>query len=340
MAEQRTRATSIDVAIKAGVSQSTVSRALRGDPQVNEATRQRILSAADSLDYVVDQKASSLRLETSNTIALIVVCRPGEDRNMINPFYFSLLGSIAAAAALRQYNVLVSFQDSDDNFCADYVESKLADGVIVIGTTNNKEIWERLRTVQNRGRRIISWGGPDDQFDWVRSDNKIGGHMAAEHLLAQGRQHIAYIGQLGSSQKQFDERHDGLKSVLDENDLKLIVIEPSSALDREQQGYTAVQHLIETRTQFDGIFAACDMIALGALQSLKDSGLSIPQDVSLIGFDGIRAGCFSDPDLTTIEPDFEAAGKLLVEMALDSGKRIEMQERRIPVQLIKRGTSV
>src|SRR3546814_5587039 len=85
------RPTSFDVAERAGVSQSTVSRALRNSPGVNAETRARVAAAARELGYVVDRHASSLRLKSSETIALVTVCRPGEDRSAINPFYFALL---------------------------------------------------------------------------------------------------------------------------------------------------------------------------------------------------------------------------------------------------------
>src|SRR3546814_13626659 len=90
------RPTSFDVAERAGVSQSTVSRALRNSPGVNAETRARVAAAARELGYVVDRHASSIRLKSSETIALVTVCRPGEDRRATKPFYFALLGRIAA----------------------------------------------------------------------------------------------------------------------------------------------------------------------------------------------------------------------------------------------------
>src|SRR3546814_9190400 len=102
------RPTSFDVAERAGVSQSTVSRALRNSPGVNAETRARVSAAARELGYVVDRHASPLRLKSSETIALVTICRPGEDRSAINPFYFALLGSIPAATSARGFNLLVS----------------------------------------------------------------------------------------------------------------------------------------------------------------------------------------------------------------------------------------
>src|SRR3546814_19332440 len=107
------RPTSFDVAERAGVSQSTVSRALRNSPGVNAETRARVSAAARELGYVVDRHASSLRLKSSETIALVPICRPGEDRSATNPFYFALIGSIDAATSARGVHLPASSQELD-----------------------------------------------------------------------------------------------------------------------------------------------------------------------------------------------------------------------------------
>lgn len=340
MSHDRPRITAIDVALRAGVSQPTVSRALRGEHQVREETRQRVLKAAQELNYVVDQQASSLRREQSGTLALIVICRPGEDRSSINPFYFSLLGSIAAAAAHKGHNLLVSFQDSNVDFNADFVAGRLADAMIVIGTTHNDIMWNSLRAAQARGMRFVCWGSPGAEFDWVRSDNFAGGRLAALHLIEQGCRNIAFVGPLHSAQQQFDERFAGFSQTLMEHGLSPIIIEPGLELDRNQQGRDAVRQLVDSKGACDGIFAACDMIALGVLHALKDTGVKVPGQIRVVGFDAIRAACFSDPDLTTIEPDLEIAGRLLVDLSLSNVIKHAETDRRAPVRLIERGSSV
>ena len=174
------RPKSFDVAERAGVSQSTVSRALRNSPGVNAETRARVSTAARELGYVVDRHASSLRLKSSETLALVTICRPGEDRSAINPFYFALLGSIAAATSARGFNLLVSFQESPDNFRADFVASGLADAMIVIGTTSNRAAWDYFARAQASGLDFVCWGSPGSPFHWMRSENDEGGQLAAD----------------------------------------------------------------------------------------------------------------------------------------------------------------
>ena len=332
------RPTSFDVAERAGVSQSTVSRALRGSPGVNAETRARVSAAARELGYVVDRHASSLRLKSSETIALVTICRPGEDRSAINPFYFALLGSIAAATSARGFNLLVSFQESPDNFRADFVASGLADAMIVIGTTSNRPAWQYFAEAQASGLDFTCWGSPGDPFHWMRSDNEIGGRLAAEHLVASGRRRIAFVGPQQSPQRQFDERRDGFTAALAAHGITPVVIAPPPAPDRHAQGVAAAAELLAAHPDVDAIFAASDMLSLGVLQGLKDAGRRVPGDIALIGFDGIRAGTLVDPALSTIEPDLDAAGEALVAMALEDADH-SRSGTRIPVRLALRGTA-
>ncbi|PZQ23580.1 MAG: LacI family transcriptional regulator [Sphingopyxis macrogoltabida] len=332
------RPTSFDVAERAGVSQSTVSRALRGSPGVNAETRARVATAASDLGYVVDRHASSLRLKSSETLALVTICRPGEDRSAINPFYFALLGSIAAATSARGFNLLVSFQESEANFRADFVASGLADAMIVIGTTSNRAAWDYFAKAQTAGFDFVCWGSPGGAFHWMRSDNEVGGRIAAEHLVAAGRSRPVFIGPFRSPQRQFDERRDGFAAALAAHGIAPVVVEPPAAADRHAQGVAAARDLLAAHPDVDAIFAASDMLALGVLQGLKDAGRRVPDDVALIGFDGIRAGTLADPALTTLEPDLDAAGEALVAMALEDAG-YSRSGTRIPVQLILRGSA-
>jgi DNA-binding LacI/PurR family transcriptional regulator len=331
------RATSMDVAKRAGVTQPTVSRALRGHPTVHPETRQRVVDAAQQLNYVVDQKASSLRRQRTNAIALVVMCRPGETRSAINPFYFGLLGSIAAAASRRHYDLIVSFQDDEETFRADFIEAGLADAVIVIGTTMNAAGWNFLHETAGRGTNLICWRRPDDSFDSICSDNETGARIATEHLLQQGCRDIVFIGPLGSPQRQFDERFQSYAKALAERNLPSRSIISDGSNNRLIQGYDAVRKLIEDGIKFDGIIAACDMIALGVLKALKEHRVAVPDEVAVVGFDGIREGEVCEPTLTTIEPDLDAAGTILVEKALNVHNRVHVSHR-VPVRLVTRAS--
>lgn len=333
------RVTSFDVAAEAGVSQSTVSRALAGDPVVSEATRLRVAEAARRLNYFVDENAARLRTGKTGTLAVVVICRPGEDRKDLNPFHSALLASLCGAASLRGYETLVSFQDGPENFNGRYQEQRKADGLAVIGTTENYSAWDYFRQLGQGGMHWVCWGAPFDDVEWIRSDNHGGGQLATEHLLAQGYKRIVCIGSETSPQRQFLERYEGYARQMRSAGLDPVLMPIEKGLGREEQGRRAVAMLIEQGVPFDALFAVCDPIALGVLDELHTRGLAVPGKVGVVGFDGIRAGAYASPPLTSIEPDFRAAGemmvgKLLAEIAGDAN-----ENRRVPVQLVVRESS-
>lgn len=333
------RATSFDVAAEAGVSQSTVSRALAGDPVVSETTRQRVAEAALRLNYQVDRNAARLRTGKTGTLAVVVICRPGQDHKDLNPFSFSLLGSICFAASARGYETLVSFQDVPASFNGLYEEQRKADGLIVIGTTENGAAWDYFRARAATGDRIVFWGSPHDELDWVRSDNREGARIATGHLIDQGFRTIACISSDVSPQRQFWERYEGYAERMAEAGLVPRLVRFEEGLTREEQGQRAIAGLVSAGTPFDAVFAVCDQIALGALGELRARGFAVPDDVGLVGFDGIRDGAHSTPTLSTIEPDFQAAGEMLVEKLLGAIAGQPSRQRRVPVKLLARGSS-
>ena len=330
------RVTSIDVAEKAGVSQSTVSRALSGSETITEATRRRVEQAAAELGYHVNMRAAGLRKGETGSIAIVVIGREGQGPAAINPFYYSLLGSTCAAAAERGYEALVSFQAQQDEFFGHYVARRQADGVVVIGTATNGPAWDYFRSVADESSSIAFWGSPFDDAVWVRSDNMAGGCLAVERLVKGGAKDIVFVGDPNSSQKQFRERFEGYQAGMKAAGLEARPAFVSVGSDRVSQGRNAIIRLTESGTDFDGLFFACDAMALGALEELALRDLNVPADVGVVGFDGLGSGEFSNPPLTTVEPDFAEAGRLLVETAL-AGEG-EQGVRRVPVKLVERAS--
>jgi DNA-binding LacI/PurR family transcriptional regulator len=338
------RVTSFDVAAEAGVSQSTVSRALAGDPVVSEATRLRVAEAARKLNYHIDENAARLRTGRTGTLAVVVICRPGEDRKDLNPFTSALLGTICAAASTRGYETLVSFQDEPASLNGRYEEQRKADGLIVIGTTENAEAWSYFRALGRSseggpGMHWVCWGSPYDELEWIRSDNHGGARLATAHLLSGGGRNIACIASQHSPQRQFKERYDGYAEAMLEAKLTPWLVEITPGLPREEQGRRAVAAIRSSGKPCDAIFAVCDEIALGALCELIEGGSRLPQDIALIGFDGIRAGAQSMPPLSSVEPDFVAAGAMLVDKLLAGLAGEPNEHRRVPVKLVARASS-
>lgn len=333
------RITAHQIAAMLGVSQPTVSRALRGDRKVNEDTRARIVALANELNYSVDHNAVRLRTQQTLSIALVILCRKGENKAKINPFYLSLLGCIAASASERGYNLIISFQDSPANFFANYTGSRQADGLIVIGSGQNVEGWQFFGDYAKHETPMICWGASKQDLVSLKSDNVQGTRLAIEHLLSKGCKAIAYIGPSQSDQPQFQDRINTYKAVMAEQGMMSIAPPLPENAVREEQGLEAVTGLIRDGVSFDGLFCANDFIALGAMRALDENGIGIGTDVKVIGFDGIATGGYSQPSLTTIEQDYQRAGAMLVDALIAILNGEEPDIAPVPVRLLERGSA-
>ncbi|WP_309623100.1 LacI family DNA-binding transcriptional regulator [Novosphingobium sp.] len=339
--KRSTKPTSFDIAYLAGVSQPTVSRALRGSKAVSLATRQRIEAIAQELHYSVDKNASSLRSQRSNTLALLFFEDPTPDGANINPFFLSMLGSITRATANRGLDLLISFQKMEDDWHVRYQDSHRADGLILLGYGDYTLYESRLNKLVASGTDFVRWGSVhDDNIGAVvGSDNFGAGRLAGEHLLSKGRRRIAFLGQADEHYPEFSERYRGLCAALDEAGVAIDPVLQRNALSSEDDGRAAVQALVSAACSFDAIFAASDLIAIGALRALAETGKRVPQDVALIGFDDIPAASLTSPPLTTISQDLKSGGERLVESLLASFEDRAQPSAVIPARLMVRGST-
>lgn len=337
----RHRVTSFDIAHLVGVSQSTVSRALRGSPLVNPETTRRVLEAARQLNYTVDKHASSLRTQRSGTLALLLFEDTTEDASHINPFFLPLLGSITRACARRGQDLLISFQQLSDDWHADYADSMKADGLILLGYGDYLAWRGKLDKLVAQGTRFVRWGAvlKDQPGIAIGCDNREGGRLAGMHLLAAGCRRIAFLGHASQHFPEFLQRFEGCDSVLRE---------AGSALDRtlqvdadssEEAGHAAAEALLQRGWPFDAVFAASDLIAIGAMRALIEHGRRVPQDVTVIGFDDIPAARMATPALSTIAQDTGSAGERLVDTLLQAIAGEPVHDQHLPVTLVPRQSS-
>jgi len=334
-------ATSAQLVDALGVSQPTVSRALRDSPLVNAETRKRIKAIAQQLNYQVDKNASNLRTQHAGTLALLLGLDPTPDESAINPFFLSMLGSITRASALRGYDLLISFQQLSNDWQADYEDSKKADGIILLGYGDYLESRGRLEKLVEQGTHFVRWGAvqPDTPGVSIGCDNTQGGHDITAHLVAQGRRRIAFLGHASNHYPEFFERYLGHRQALETASLSADPALQVDALTTEQSGHDAATELLARGGLFDAIFAASDLIAVGAMKALLERGLRVPDDVAVAGFDDIPLASFINPGLSTVQQDTKRAGALLVEtlLALINGEPAESQT--IPVKLALRGST-
>ena len=332
------KTTSFDIAYQAGVSQPTVSRALRGSPRVSEETRRRVVAAAQQLNYKVDKNASNLRFKRSNTLALLIFEDPTSDESAINPFFVALLGSITRASAQRGYDLLVSFQQLASDWHEQYEDSRRADGLILLGYGDYLKYRARLERLTAQGTHFVRWGAVQHGQPGlsIGSDNVAGGHAAAHHLLSLGRRRLAFLGGASAGCPEFLDRYRGIQGALAQLHLSADPHLQVDAISTEEAGYTATCELLRRGVQFDAIVGASDLIALGAMRALQENGVEVPEAVSVVGFDDIPAASLATPPLTTIAQNTRYAGELLVDTLLQQIRGEAVEGQMLPARLVVR----
>ena len=306
--------TSRDIAEIAGVSQATVSRALRNSPLVREETRERIQKIARELNYFVNRNAAGLRTQQSNTIALLVFDETEGRDVQINPFFLSMFGYITRSAAALGYDVLVSLQQLTDDWHIEYQASRRADGLILLGYGDYVKYRAKLDALAEANTRFVIYGVVvDGQPGYsLGCDNVAGGLQATRHLLSLGRERIVILGDTSKRHPEFQSRRDGYRAALQETGLdeepELVV----HAENTEEDGYRAIAGLVSRGVDFDAVFAVTDMLAIGAIHALTDAGRKVPGDVGVVGLDDLPRAPYVSPPLTTVRQNIREAGEGLV----------------------------
>lgn len=332
------KATSFDIAHMAGVSQSTVSRALSNSPLVNKETREKIQRIAKELNYKVDKNASNLRKQRSSTIALLLFEDPTSDDSMINPFFLSMLGSITRASANKGYDLLVSFQNLADDWHAEYEDSNKADGIILLGYGDYTEYRNKLSQLEDQGTHFVRWGAHDEEHPGVSigCDNYQGGYDVTEHMIKAGHSQFVFVGDAGHHAPEFMARYQGYCDALNKHDMANAQICQVDAFSTEDSGEEAMKSLLSSGVKPNAVVCASDLIALGVLKAIKDAGFQVPQDIAVVGFDNIPVSAYSTPALTTMYQNTIRAGELLVETLIDAIDKKPVEDYLMPAEIVIR----
>ena len=335
------RPTSFDLAALAGVSQPTVSRALSGNASVSAETRARVLAAAAQLNYKVDKNASGLRRKHSRTLALLFFEEGEEGGALLNPFYLSMLGPMVRTCAGAGYDLLISTQQLSSDWHVEFEDSRKADGIILLGYGDYLAYRPRLQKLVQQGTHFVRWGARSESElgATIGSDNEQGGFDATQHLLSSGRRAIAFLGTASTAYPEFFDRWRGycraLRAAGLEADERLRV----DAEPTEASGRSALSVLVERGVRFDGIFAASDVTAIGAMHALQKRGRNIPSEVAIVGFDDIAAASLSSPPLTTVTQEPRAAAEALVAALIEAVDAGRTSSRLLPVRLTVRDSA-
>jgi len=337
MVFMKEKATSFDIAHLAGVSQSTVSRALNNSPLVNQETRDRVQRIARELNYKVDKNASNLRKQKSSTIALLLFEDPTSDDSMINPFFLAMLGSITRACAQANYDLLVSFQNLEDDWHAEYEDSNKADGIILLGYGDYTDYQNKVAQLESQGTHFVRWGAPDEAHPGVSigCDNYQGGQSITEHLIALGKRSFAFIGDNGEHAPEFKARYNGYFETLMAHGLDKNSVQ-ENANSTEDAGSEAIKSLLQNKALPQAIVCASDLIAMGVLRALRQAKVNVPDDVAVVGYDNIAVSAYTTPSLTTVQQNTKLAGELLVNTLLKAINNEDVEDYLMPADIIIR----
>ncbi|MBA4207768.1 MAG: LacI family DNA-binding transcriptional regulator [Pannonibacter phragmitetus] len=324
--------TAADVAKLAGVSRSAVSRTFTPDAYVSPAVREKVLRAADELGYRVNRLAKDLQTSRSSMVAIV-------GARFYEPYVAGLLDDLSAALIGKGLHALLLNASSQDmTALLNLVLEYRVRAVIVLSGAPPRELIDQCLRARQR-MILINRHMEDVEAGSIETDDRMGGRLAAEHLLAAGRRKLCVV-RSGADTPSQRRRAAGFLERLDEEG---IACERWVAgRGNYEAGCEAARSLLRGSgpvSAIDGVFAATDRTALGFLNTARfEMGVSVPQDVAVIGFDDIPEAAWSSHNLTTIRqsaPDVVAAVlTLLAEDDEDAGPR----RVAIPVSLVERGT--
>ncbi len=304
MAKERSGPTMADVAREAGVALGTVSRVVNGE-QVGEEFREKVNAAIQQLGYQYNTSGRALRTDRTNTIALIIP-------NTINPYFALLVNHINIALEKRNYRMMLCFSEYDRDREAEFIRmarQNRVDGIIALSYNPRLEIPEGIPFVTID--RFFSSSVP-----CVAADNFGGGRLAAVKLKELGCTRVAFM-RIGSTiTNEPSKRRDGFISACVELNLPFDQIALEDGQPYEEFVKFLIRNTAKGKLAFDGLFVGTDSLAWQIIQTLKQMGIRVPEDVQVIGFDGIRMFGDQEPVLSTIVQPAQEIAETCVSMVL------------------------
>lgn len=330
--KKNSKVTIIDVARESGVSYSTVSRVLNGFEHVKDSTRERVLEAANTLGYVANLQARSLAGGKTNIIGILV---PGLDNGYIS----EIVRGVNEESFAQSYNMMLytthRFQGKESTY-AKSVVSGLSDGLLLVVPITQASYLDVLQE-QNFPYVLVDQNDNTGKSHVVDSTNWQGAYDAVTYLIKLGHRKIVHLTGLPGLQSAVD-RLAGYKAALQDHGIEVrndYIVEGNFM---QSQGYAKTQEIITMSDRPTALFAANDLSALGAIEAARDHGLSIPNDISIIGFDNISQGLITYPKLTTIHQSLAEMGRIAVQLLLEQINNPDYQPQRVtlPTHLVER----
>ncbi|MFW6381090.1 MAG: LacI family DNA-binding transcriptional regulator [Bacillota bacterium] len=303
-----------DVAEKAGVSYATVSRALNNHPEVNEKTRKRILEIAQDMGYQPNAIAQGLVKSETRTIGLLIP-------DITNPFFPEVARGVEEAAEKAGYSIFLCNTNWNSERESKYINvllQKQVDGVIIAPSSESPAHLQKLMESNTKTvfvSRIIRQLNTTS----IIIDNVSGAVMAMEHLLQEGHKRIGFIsGPLDISANK--DRLRGYREALESNGIEIDDVLIKEGDFKRESGHFLMHDLLALEEKPTAIFAANDLLALGAIRAIREEGYQIPEEVAVVGFDDIEFASLPEIQLSTVSQPKYDLGKLAFEVLCDQIK--------------------
>lgn len=330
-------ATSIkDVAKEAGVSIATVSRVLNDIDVVNEDTKKKVLGAIKELGYRPNIVARSLKTQRTKTIGILIP-------DISSQFYPEVVRGAEDVANIYDYNVILCNSDFDVEKEKEYLrvlKEKMVDGVLYMSSSFNEEILDIINELDLK-TVLVETKDKEDRLPSVTIDNISATYEATKYLIEKGLKDLAFIGVKEDNMNAWGERYVGFEKAVIEAGLN--VDEDLVHFDslKVKSGYEAADKFIDSKKKFDGIICASDEIAMGAINRLREKGINVPTDVSVIGFNNNYAASIFYPKITTISQPSYDMGSVAMRMLIKllAKKELEQGQFVLDYQLIERDST-
>ena len=327
------------VAQAAGVSRATVSRVVNGNPKVGGDAKRQVERAIERLGYVPNPAARSLVTRRSDSIGVVIPEPPG----MLfgDPYFPRLLRGVSSELAARNLQLVLLMPQSaaEEQRLEGYLTAGHVDGALLVSLHGDDRLPAALA---GRGIPVVVGGRPPGggTVSYVDVDNVAGARSAVAHLVARGRRTIATIAGPTDMSVGID-RLEGHRQALTAAGLAAEPALEAAGDFTQAGGAEAMRRLLDARPDIDGVFAASDLMAVGAIQVLRAAGRRIPEDVAVVGFDDSAIAAASEPPLTSVRQPIEEMGREMVRLLLDGAARPGAVPRTVILgtQLVERRSS-
>ncbi|WP_165325059.1 ribose operon transcriptional repressor RbsR [Pectobacterium zantedeschiae] len=304
-------ATMKDVARLAGVSTSTVSHVINNNRFVSDTIREKVMKAVEDLNYAPSALARSLKINQTRTIGMLLTASN-------NPFYAEVVRGVERCCYERGYSLILCNTEGDRDRMSHSLETllqKRVDGVLLMCTESHRPLPEMMSRYPSIPMVMMDWAPFEGAIDVIKDNSLLGGELATNYLISRGYKKIACIAGPKDKTTAYN-RLEGYRQAMQLAGLSVPANYEIFGDFEFEAGYRAMQQLLALEDKPEAVFTSNDAMAVGVYHALYQAGLSIPQDMAVIGYDDIELARYMSPPLTTVHQPKDELGELAIDTLL------------------------